>query len=92
MVERANLVDPLVVKGPWPYKESKIIMKSSFGNSKFDKEHWLQIYPPPSYWDHMVIWPDYCLGSVPSYFRIRFVGSTDLLMTTSKCCFGAILF
>ncbi len=36
----------------------------SFGNPAIDKEHWIQIYPPLSHFDPLVVRRDYRLGSL----------------------------
>ncbi len=57
----------------------------SFGNLAINKEHWLQIYPPLSFFDHLAVsLKTSVLAPSPILTRIHLLGPTDLLMSTSK--------
>ncbi len=41
----------------------------SFGNPKIDKEHWLQIYPPLSHFDHFVMRPEAIFSHLRPFYE-----------------------
>ncbi len=65
----------------------------SFGNPAIGKEHWLQIYPHLSHFDHLAIRLKITMmASSPILIKDSLHGSTDPPISMTKQHFGAILY